>query len=157
MGGWRRATACALQLALMADARKEGRRFVSIPFSDIGEFDVYDPGPRPDPAALIQDLERTYGHGTEPYEPLKAAIRLIKDDPSLKAGDILCLTDGTFGAPAQDFLQLLEEARCEPGLKVVAVVINGRPGQADFADKVVMVNDIVRERDRLAQAIAPLL
>lgn len=157
MGGWRRATACALQLALMADARKEGRRFVSIPFSDIGEFDVYDPGPRPDPAALIRDLERRYGHGTEPYEPLKAAIRLIKDDPSLKAGDILCLTDGAFGAPAQDFLQLLEQARREPGLKVVAVVINGRPGQAGFADKVVMVNDIVRERDRLAQAIAPLL
>ena len=157
MGGWRRATACALQLALMVDARKEGRRFVSIPFSDIGEFEVYDPGPRPDPAGLIQHLERTYGHGTEPYEPLKAAVQLIRDDPSLKAGDILCLTDGAFGRPAEDFLQLLEEARSEPGLKVVAVVINGHPGQADFADKVVMVSDIVRERDRLAQAIAPLL
>jgi hypothetical protein len=39
----------------------------------------------------------------------------------------------------------------------VTVVINGRPGQAEFADKVVMISDIVRERERLAEAISPLL
>jgi hypothetical protein len=54
-------------------------------------------------------------------------------------------------------LELLEEAREEPGLRVAAVVINGRKGQADFADKVVMVDDVFRERERLAEAISVVL
>ena len=157
MRGARRATACALQLALMMEARKEDRRFISIPFSDIGQFDVYDPGLKPDPKGLIDHLELAYGRGTEPYGPLTAAIELIREDPLMKTGDILCITDGQFGRPPEEFLQRLEEAREEPGLKLVTVVINGRPGQAEFADKVVMISDIVRERERLAEAISPLL
>lgn len=157
MHGARRATACALQLALMIDARKEGRRFISIPFSDVGQFQVYDPGQTPDPQELMAHLDTTYGGGTEPYAPLTAAIQLIREDPSLREGDILAITDGDFGEPPEEFLRELEEAREKPGLKVVAVVINGNPGQADFADKVVMIGDIVRERERLAEAIAPLL
>jgi len=39
----------------------------------------------------------------------------------------------------------------------VAVVINGRPGQVDFGDKVVLVNDLYQEREKLAEAVAPLL
>lgn len=157
MHGARRATACALQLALMIDARKEGRRFISIPFSDVGQFQVYDPGQIPAPQELMAHLDTTYGGGTEPYAPLTAAIQLIREDPSLREGDILAITDGDFGEPPEEFLRELEEAREKPGLKVVAVVINGNPGQADFADKVVMIGDIVRERERLAEAIAPLL
>jgi len=157
MGGWRRATACALQLALMIEARKEDRRFISIPFSDIGQFEIYDPGHKPDPQALVSHLDTTYGGGTEPYGPLRTAIELIRQDPSLRAGDILCITDGQFGPPPEKFLELLAEARAQPGLKLVTVVINGRPGQAGFSDKVVMIGDIVRERERLADAIAPLL
>lgn len=157
MHGARRATACALQLALMLEARKEDRRFVSIPFSDIGQFDVYDPGLKPDPQGLMAHLDTTYGGGTDPYGALRAAIELIREDPSLREGDILAITDGQFGQPPDDFLRELERARKEPGLKLIVVVINGRPGQADFADKVVMISDIVRERERLAEAIAPLL
>jgi uncharacterized protein with von Willebrand factor type A (vWA) domain len=157
MHGLRRATACALQLALMVEARKEGRRFVSIPFSDVGQFEIYDPGHKPDPQALVSHLDTTYGGGTEPYGPLQAAIDLIRQDPSLRAGDILCITDGQFGRPPEKFLELLAEARTQPGLKLFTVVINGGPGQAGFSDKVVMISDIVRERERLADAIAPLL
>ncbi|MCX6072676.1 MAG: hypothetical protein NTU91_17785 [Chloroflexi bacterium] len=157
MHGLRRATACALQLALMVEARREGRRFVSIPFSDLGQLQVYDPGPRPNPQELVAHLDTTYGGGTEPYGPLRKAIELIRSDPSLRAGDILCITDGDFGPPPKGFLQLLQEARADPGLKLVTVVINGRAGQANFADRVVMINDIVRDRERLAQAIGPLL
>ena len=75
MHGLRRATACALQLALMVEARKEGRRFVSIPFSDVGQFQVYDPGHKPDPQALVAHLDTTYGGGTEPYGPLAQGHR----------------------------------------------------------------------------------
>lgn len=157
MGGARRATACALQLALMLEARKDNRRFVSIPFSDIGQFQIYDPGHKPDPQGLIAHLDTTYGSGTEPYGPLTAAIQLIREDPSLRQGDILAITDGQFGQPPDVFLEELAQARKEPGLQLIAVVINGRPGQADFADKVVMIGDIVRDRERLAEAIAPLL
>lgn len=157
MRGLRRATGCALQLALMLEARREGRRFVAISFSDIGQFEIYDPGHKPDPHELVTHLDTTYGGGTDPYGPLTAAIQLIREDPALREGDILAITDGQFGSPPEEFLHELEQARKEPGLKLIAVVINGRPGQADFADKVVMVSDIVRDRERLAEAIAPLL
>lgn len=82
---------------------------------------------------------------------------MIKEDESLREGDVLCLTDGQFGRPPDEFLELLEEAREDPGLRVVAVVINGRKGQADFADKVIMIGDIFRERERLAEAISAVL
>jgi uncharacterized protein with von Willebrand factor type A (vWA) domain len=157
MKGWQRAVACAVQLALMLEARRDGRRFISIPFSGEGQYAVYDPGHSPDPRELLEHLEFTYGKGTEPFAPLMEAIRLIKEDESLREGDILCLTDGQFGSPPDEFLELLEEAREEPGLRVAAVVINGRKGQADFADKVVMVDDIFRERERLAEAISVVL
>jgi len=152
-----RAIIRALKMAMMLDAIKQKRRSVSIPFSDDGQFEVYDPGIKPNPLEMMCHFDVTWNHGTEPYGPLKEAIELIKTDPSLNKGDILIVTDGSFGKPPQDFLDLLEEAREDPGLKVVAVVINATPGQADFADKVVMIDDLIREKGRLAEAIAPIL
>jgi uncharacterized protein with von Willebrand factor type A (vWA) domain len=143
MRGRSNASACAVELALMKLALEKNRRFVSIPFSGTGQFQVFDPGPRPDPGELVQHLELFYGNGTEPYGPLE--------------GDILIITDGAFGAPPESFLELLAEAREEPGLKVVAVLVRGKSSRADFADKVVLLQDLVQERDRLAEAVAPLL
>jgi uncharacterized protein with von Willebrand factor type A (vWA) domain len=157
MHGQPNATACALELALMKLAREERRRFVSIPFSGQGQFQVYDPGPRPDPRSLIEHLELFYGGGTEPYAPLQAAIELVKEDSSLREGDLLLITDGTFAAPPVGFLECLTEAREEPGLKLVAVVVKAESGQAGFADKVVRVSDLFEDRERLGEAIGALL
>jgi len=157
MRGRPNATACAVELALMKLALEQSRRFVSIPFSDAGQFQVYDPGSRPDPDELIRHLEQFYGNGTEPYGPLTKAVELIRNDPDLREGDILIITDGAFGAPPESFLESLAEAREDPGLKVVAVLVRGRSGRADFADQVVLVQDLVQERDRLVEAVAPLL
>lgn len=157
MRGWPNATACAVELALLKLALEERRRFVSVPFSGAGQYEVYDPGPRPDPRSLIEHLELFYGGGTEPYVPLQAAIELIKKDPSLREGDLLVITDGTFGPPPAGFLERLAEARGEPGLKLVAVVIKGDPGQAGFADKVVRVSDLLEDKERLGEAIGALL
>jgi len=157
MRGRPNATACAVELALMKLALEQSRRFVSIPFSDAGQFQVFDPGPRPDPGELVQHLELFYGNGTEPYGPLTKAVELVRNDPALREGDILIITDGAFGAPPESFLELLAEAREEPGLKVVAVLVRGKSNRADFADKVVLLQDLVQERDRLAEAVAPLL
>jgi uncharacterized protein with von Willebrand factor type A (vWA) domain len=130
---------------------------VCIPFSDAGQFEVFDPGSRPDPRTLIDHLEQFYGGGTEPYGPLEAAIRLVREDPSLKEGDILIITDGAFGSPPADFVKSLAKARDDPGLKLVAVVIGGHPGQAGFADKVTLLSDLFGDRERLGEAIGPLL
>ena len=54
-------------------------------------------------------------------------------------------------------MEFLDDVREEPGLRILAVVINGRPGLADFADKVVLVNDLYQEREKLVEAVAPLL
>ena len=157
MRGQPTATACAVELALMKLALEERRRFVCLPFSGAGQFEIFDPGPRPDPRSLIDHLERFYGGGTEPYAPLQAAIGLIREDPSLREGDILVITDGTFGTPPAEFLDRLAEARNDPGLNVVAVVIKGHPGQADFADKVILVSDLLEDRERLAEGVGALL
>ncbi len=66
MRGQPNATACAVELALMKLALEQRRRFVCIPFSDIGQFQVFDPGPRPDPRSLVDHFEQFYGGGTEP-------------------------------------------------------------------------------------------
>jgi uncharacterized protein with von Willebrand factor type A (vWA) domain len=153
MRGQANATACAVELALMKLSLEEHRRFVCVPFSDAGQFQVFDPGPRPDPRSLIDHLEQFYGGGTEPYAPLEAAIGLVQEDPSLQGGDILILTDGAFGTPPAAFLESLTEARDDPGLKLVAVVIGGHPRQAGFADKVILVADLFEDRERLAEAI----
>jgi uncharacterized protein with von Willebrand factor type A (vWA) domain len=157
MRGQPNATACAVELALMKLALEQRRRFVCIPFSDIGQFQVFDPGPRPDPRSLVDHLEQFYGGGTEPYAPLRAAIALVREDPSLREGDILIITDGAFGAPPPEFVESLAEARDDPGLKLVAVVIRGHAGQAGFADKVVLVSDLFKDRELLAEAIGALL
>ncbi len=157
MHGRPNATACAVELALMKLAREQNRRFISIPFSDVGEFQVFDPGPRPDPGELLRHLELFYGNGTEPYGPLTKAIELIRTDPAFLEGDVLIITDGAFDNPDESFLELLAEARDEPGLKVVAVLVRGASSQAEFADKVVPIHDLVQERDQLAEAVAPLL
>jgi len=157
MHGQPTATACAVELALMKLALDERRRFVCLPFSGAGQFEVFDPGPRPDPRSLIDHLEQFYGGGTEPYAPLEAAIGLIRQDPSLREADLLIITDGAFGAPPEGFLDRLAEARDDPGLKLVAVVIKGHPGHPDFADKVVLVSDLFEDRERLAEAIGALL
>ncbi len=157
MRGQPNATACAVELALMKLALEQRRRFVCIPFSDTGQFQVFDPGPRPDPRPLIDHLEQFYGGGTEPYAPLRAAIGLVREDASLREGDILIITDGAFGAPPPEFIESLAEARDDPGLKLVAVVIRGHAGQAGFADKVVLVSDLYKDRELLAEAIGALL
>ena len=54
-------------------------------------------------------------------------------------------------------MEFLDDVREEPGLRIVAVVSNERPGQADFADKVVLVNDLYQESEKLVEAVAPLL
>jgi hypothetical protein len=69
-----------------------------------------------------------------------------------REGDILIITDGAFGAPPPEFVESLAEARDDPGLKLVAVVIRGHPGQAGFADKVVLVSDLYKDREVLAEA-----
>ena len=157
MHGLPNATACALELALMKLALQQNRRFVCIPFSGAGQHDIYDPGPNPDPGELVRHLELFYGGGTEPYGPLAKAIRLIRGDPSLREGDILILTDGAFAPPPQAFLEDLAEAREEPGLKIVAVVLGENPGRAAFADEVVLIQDLLQERDQLERAVAALL
>jgi uncharacterized protein with von Willebrand factor type A (vWA) domain len=157
MRGLANATASALQLALLQLAIRESRRFVSIPFSGPGNYEIYDPGPHPDPAELIEHIERACAGGTEPYAPLREALDLIRDDPSLKEGDVLIVTDGEFERAPDEVLDLLMQVREEPGAKIVAVVVAESAGEAGFADRVVLLEDLFRDRHRLVEALEVLL
>jgi uncharacterized protein with von Willebrand factor type A (vWA) domain len=149
--------ATAIEYVLMQQMNKENRAFASIPFSGPGEFRIYSPGSNPDVGEMLAHLEFGYWHGTEPYAPIMKAIEIVKNDPSFKEGYILITTDGAFAPPPEDFLKALEEARVSPGVKVVAVVIDSDPGNAEFADKVICIDDILAQKDKFSEAIAEAL
>lgn len=151
------ATATALEYVIMQQMIKDNRRFCSIPFSGHGSFEVYDPGPKPNLDELLKHMEFGYWGGTEPYAPLTKAIEIISTDPSFKEGYILIITDGSFSAPPQAFLDSVAAARKKPGLKVVAIVVGCDPGAATFADMVITVNDLFNEKDKLSQALGSIV
>jgi len=151
------ATETALEYVIMQQMIKDRRRFVSIPFSDTGQYEVYDPGPKPNVDKLIEHLGFGYWKGTEPYAPLTKALDIIETDPSFKEGCILIITDGSFSDPTPEFLARLNKARKKPGVKLIAVVINAHPGAATFADMVITLKDLFAQRDELAPALAQIL
>lgn len=141
--------AVALEWALLDIARREKRPFFSIPFSSRHHVWAADP---PNMEGLMNHLSHFYGGGTYPYPALISALKLIEEGDL--AADILMLTDEEFGYPDRRFLEELELARKRRPLKVIVVVIGGySTGQAEWADKLIMVKDLVGERDKLSQAV----
>jgi uncharacterized protein with von Willebrand factor type A (vWA) domain len=154
MRGAPHSLAVALEWALLEVSRADNRRFISIPFSGSGEFHVWEAPPpgRPDPEGLLSHLSHFYGHGTEPYAPLEKALELIEAG-DLRA-DVLIITDARFGTPPEGFLSSLKVARGRRPLRVVAVVVGVDISKAKkFADRVIRVDDLVKNRELLRSAI----
>ena len=128
----------AITLSLMKAAREEDRRFVAIPFSGPGEYQVFDLGSSPSPQALIELIEFGYWGGTEPYAPMEEALEIIRADPDLKKADVLLLTDGSFRPPPEEFLTKLEQTRKEIGVSLVSLLIFASNPQCEqFSDRVI--------------------
>ncbi len=128
----------AITLSLMKAAREEERRFVAIPFSGPGEYQVFDLGPEPAPQALIELIGFGYWGGTEPYGPLEEALQIIRTDPDLNKADVLLLTDGSFRPPPESFLRILEQTQKEIGVSLVTLLIfASNPHCEAFSDRVI--------------------
>lgn len=128
----------AIALAVFKAAREEGRRFVAIPFSGPGDFRVFDFGLKPTPAQILELVKFGYWGGTEPYEPLEAALKIVQEDESMQKADILFLTDGQFADPPDEFLRMLKKVREEIGLNLVSLVLFVTNQQCElFSDRVV--------------------
>ena len=128
----------AIILSLLKAAREEGRRFVAIPFSGPGDFRVFDFGLKPTPAQILELVKFGYWGGTEPYQPLEAALKIIQEDESMQKADILLLTDGQFADPPDEFLRILKKVREEIGLNLVSLVLFVTNQQCElFSDRVV--------------------
>ena len=133
-----RTVLAAIILSLLKAAREEGRRFVAIPFSGPGDFQVFDPGPDPTPAQLLELIKFGYWGGTEPYQPLEAALEIINTDESMQKADVLFLTDGEFASPPDEFLENLSKARKDIGVSLVSLVLFASNQQCElFSDRVV--------------------
>lgn len=155
MSGASHSLAVALEWALLEIARRDKRDFYSIPFSGPGQFEVWQapkPG-QPDPAGLLAHLAHFYGGGTEPYRPIEAALDVIEAQ-DLEA-DVLVITDGSFAQPQDDFLTRAKEAEA----KIVTVTIGGWGDQVagQFSHKVVNVQSLVDDRERLREAVADVV
>lgn len=165
MSGGSHALAVALEWALLEIARRDNRDFVCVPFSGPGDYSVWR-APKvgqSDMAGLLAHLGHFYSGGTEPYGPLQAALSEIEQN-KLKA-DVLLLTDGDFANPPAEFLRRLAAARedevarrGQKPVKVVAVVIGSINRQVDlFCDKVVGVNDLLADREKLRAAVGEVV
>jgi len=144
-----------LEWALLEIARRDRRDFYSIPFSGSGQYQVWEapkPG-QPDPEGLLAHLGHFYNGGTEPYGPLVKALELIESG-DLRA-DIFMITDADFAEPPDDFLNRLAQAKNNRPLRIVTVVVGADDAQAQtFADQVICVDDLARDRERLRSAVA---
>jgi len=128
----------AIILSLLKAAREDNRRFVAIPFSGPGDFQVFDPGPDPTPEQLLELIKFGYWGGTEPYQPLEAALQIINTDESMQKADVLFLTDGEFAPPPEEFLRNLAKARKDIGVSLVSLVLFATNEMCDlFSDRVV--------------------
>jgi uncharacterized protein with von Willebrand factor type A (vWA) domain len=133
-----RTVLAAIILSLFKAAREENRRFVAIPFSGPGDFQVFDPGPEPTPAQLLELIKFGYWGGTEPYLPLEAALEIINTDESMQKADVLFLTDGEFAPPPEEFLINLAKARKDIGISLVSLVLFANNQHCElFSDRVV--------------------
>jgi uncharacterized protein with von Willebrand factor type A (vWA) domain len=158
MTGGPNAIASAILLALILEMHKQNRRVISIPFSSAGQSLVFEAVPgKTTLDEVLAHIEFGWWGGTEPYGPLEKAIEILTTDENMKQGDILILTDGAFIKASDSFLEGLQKAREKPGLRLTAVVIDTSPGEASFADKVILVKDLLEEKEKLADAISSVL
>ncbi len=158
MEGAPHALAVALEWALIEIARRDRREFYSIPFSGVGQFQMWQaPSPgQPDPDELLAHLSHFYGGGTEPYAPIVKALELIEGH-QLRA-DVLVITDAAFGAPPDEFMHRLAETRHRQPIHIVAVVIGGDTAQAEsFADRIIRTDDLLHDREQLRGAVAEIV
>ena len=84
------------------------------------------------------------------------AMELIQSH-SLRA-DILMITDDDFAEPPPEFMRRLAEAKQRSPLRIVVVVVGAGGDQARlFADRVILVNDLVKDRAQLCGAVAEIV
>lgn len=153
MIGAAHAMAVAIEWSMLNAARKDGRKFISIPFSGTNQFSVWeapDSG-KADPDGLLKHLSHFYGGGTEPYKPLLKALEII-EQRELKA-DILCLTDAAIAQAPDDFLDKLAAVKERVPLRIETVVIGSHAGRAEaWSDRTHLVNDLLGDREKLREA-----
>jgi len=150
--------AVALEWALLEICRRERRPFASICFSGPGQVRLFRAPERPDHRGLLAHLSHFYGGGTEPYQALALALQEVERAPELRRADILLITDACFSPPPREVVARLEETRRRRPLRVAAVLVGADPGPLGrLASPVVRVQDLLRERDALATAIAAVV
>ncbi|MCL7366601.1 MULTISPECIES: vWA domain-containing protein [Streptomyces] len=123
----REAWAKACALALLDQARHEGRDFVGILFSAADRLRVFRfPAGRPAPLARTLDFAETFlGGGTSYQRPLTAAAELLEEefnDTARTRGDIVMLTDDDCGV-TEEWMRGWNAARRRLGFRVFGVGI----------------------------------
>ena len=158
MAGAPHALAVALEWALLEIAQRDSRSFYSIPFSGQDQYDVWH-ADGADVQSLADHLSHFYNGGTEPYDPLIKACEIVNQvgDADQRA-DVLIITDGLFGEPSPQFFEEVKRARENRPFKIVLVSVGtDNPHAHAFADPVIHVDDLLKERERLRGAIAAIV
>lgn len=149
MGGDNEALAVLLEWTIMELCIRDNRPFWAIPFSGAGEFHIWQP-PRQQGKvssdSVFRHLSHSYKGGTEPYQPLLAALDIIGKEREARRADIVFVTDGYIPVAPPTFLHRLNAVRAQRPTKIIATIIESRQN-AGWADKIFYVADLFAERD----------
>ena len=158
MSGAPHALAVALEWALLEIALRDKRLFYSIPFSGRGQYEVWG-ADGADAQSLAEHLSHFYNGGTEPYGPLIEACEIVNQvSDAEQRADVLIITDGLFGEPTPQFTEMVNATRASGPFKIVLVSVGtDNPHAQTFADPVIHVDDLLKERERLRGAIAAIV
>jgi len=115
----------AVEWALIETCRKEGRRFISIPFSGPGQRRVWEMPKKYEPYSLYLHLIQFYDGGTEPYQAVKIAVEEAAKDKD-NGADILVITDGMFDSPPPRYVDWVLDEKKKKGFRVFVVTLGDK-------------------------------
>ena len=120
MGGQQNKWAKALTVALVREARRQGRKFGVVCFGS-GESECRAKY-HPKPMEFMDFISGFYGGGTDFQTPLTQAMKMLRDNE--RDADIVFITDGECSV-RQQFLSQFKRRTSEVGARVLSILIGG--------------------------------
>jgi uncharacterized protein with von Willebrand factor type A (vWA) domain len=146
-GVTREAWAKACALALLDQARAEGRDFVGILFASKEQQQAfYFPKGRGDIGQVLEFGEHFFGGGTAFAQPLDLAADVLAENwdcDSTRHGDIVLITDGECRV-TDEWMQQWRQRKDAIGFRVFGVAVAHRPGRVleELCDNLRSVTDL---------------
>lgn len=134
-GNTREAMAKSMQLALLDDARANGRDFIGINFSSRGQLSIWEfPKGSNDVAKAMAMTEEFFDGGTNFEEPLTVATDILErhfNERGQARADLIMVTDDECGV-TQQFMKQFQERKARLGFRLFGVQVGMEVNENGF-------------------------